>query len=239
MASASLNKPATGFIAFDLDSTLILDEGIDELAREYGRYDEVARITEKAMTGALLFESSFAARLSVLRGLGADRVAAVLARIRITPGAAPLVAELRARGYRSAILSGGFHFIGDAIAERLGIDHVVANHLELRDGKVTGEPVFPIVDGQAKAAHFRKFVAIYGVPRERTIAVGDGANDLPMLAEAGISASFNGKDGRRSRRSAPPARRKSPRPPAVLTLSGRAGAQNPLASPPLRRQNGD
>lgn len=187
-----MNQPLS-LIAFDLDSTLIREEGIDEFARRHGVFEEVAKITEEAMQGDLPFEESFVRRVALLKGLRESELLEVVEKIQITPGARELIQELKKRNYKIAILSGGFHLIGDRVAAELGIDFVFANRLEIRDGLVTGKVLPPIVDGKGKAERLRKIATQLSIPLARTAAVGDGANDILMLETAGNSFSFNGK----------------------------------------------
>lgn len=180
-------------VAFDMDSTLIEAEVIDELARAAGVGDQVAAITEQAMRGELDFTASFRARLALLQGLDEGVLAEIAAGLRLTEGAERLIATLRKLGYKTAILSGGFSYFGRILQQRLGIDYVYANELEVRDGKVTGKVVGDVIDGQRKAALLRQLAEREGISLEQTIAVGDGANDLPMLSIAGLGIAFRAK----------------------------------------------
>jgi phosphoserine phosphatase len=180
-------------VAFDMDSTLIQAEVIDQLARIAGVGDEVAKITESAMRGELDFQQSFRKRVGLLAGLPAAALDRVITDVPLTDGAERLVSTLRRLGYKTAILSGGFTFFGRHLQAKLGIDYLHANELEIVDGKVTGRVVSEIVDGQAKARHLRAIAEREGISLEQTIAVGDGANDLPMLNIAGLGVAFRAK----------------------------------------------
>jgi phosphoserine phosphatase len=177
-------------IAFDMDSTLIQAEIIDELAKMKGVGDEVARITEAAMRGELDFKQSFTRRLSLLRGLPEARVCELLDRVPLSNGAERLISTLKSHGYRTAILSGGFTFFGERLQSRLGIDYLHANVLEIKDGFVTGNVVLPIMDGQRKAEMLTEIAAKEDIPLEDVVAVGDGANDLPMMGVAGMGIAY-------------------------------------------------
>lgn len=180
-------------VAFDMDSTLIQGEVIDELAREAGVGDRVAAITERAMRGELDFQASFRQRVALLKGLREGALDAIVQRMPLTDGAERLVATLRRLGYKTAILSGGLTFFGRVLQERLGIDRLHANTLDVRDGVVTGEVIPPIIDGAGKAALLTEIAAQEGLSLEQCVAVGDGANDLPMLRLAGLGIAFRAK----------------------------------------------
>lgn len=180
-------------VAFDMDSTLIRTEVIDELAALAGVGDKVREITERAMRGELDFESSFRARVALLKGLPAEKLARVTGALPLMDGAERLTAALRRLGYKMAILSGGFTFVGEELRRRLGVDYLFANTLDVRDGYVTGEVVPPIVDGARKAQLLQEIAAGEGLSMEQVIAVGDGANDLPMLRIAGLGIAFRAK----------------------------------------------
>jgi len=178
---------------FDMDSTLIEAEVIDELAKAAGVGEQVSEITERAMRGELDFRASFKERLALLEGLSENVLADIGASLRLTEGAEVLFAELKRLGYKTAILSGGFSYFAKQLQAKLGIDYVFANELQIENGKVTGVAVEPIVDAQRKADLLRQLAEQEGLCLEQTIAVGDGANDLPMLGLAGLGVAFRAK----------------------------------------------
>ncbi len=180
-------------VAFDMDSTLIECEVIDELAKAAGVGEQVAAITESAMRGEIDFNESFRQRLALLEGLDADILPQIAAGLPLTEGAEQLVRTLQRLGYKTAILSGGFMFFGNYLKEKLGINYVHANTLEVIDGKITGRVTDEIVDGERKAKLLREIAAKEGLSLEQVIAVGDGANDLPMLSIAGLGIAFRAK----------------------------------------------
>ena len=180
-------------VCFDMDSTLIEQEVIDELAKEAGVGEQVAEITERAMQGELDFQSSFRARVALLKGMDASVLASIAERLTITEGAERLISTLKALGYRTAILSGGFQYFAEYLQAKLGIDEVHANILDIQDGLVTGEVKGHIVDGARKALLLTKIAEEMGISLEQAIAVGDGANDLPMLSIAGLGVAFRAK----------------------------------------------
>jgi phosphoserine phosphatase len=179
--------------AFDMDSTLIQGEVIDELAKMAGVGDEVAHITEAAMRGELNFDESFTRRVGLLRGLPGERVESLLETIPLAQGAERLIRTLCMLGYKTAILSGGFTFFARRLQEQLGIDYVHANELEIADGKVTGRVVPPIVNGERKAALLAEIAHAEDISLEQVVAVGDGANDIPMLKVAGMGIAYRAK----------------------------------------------
>lgn len=180
-------------VAFDMDSTLIQVEVINELAAAAGVGEQVALITESAMRGELDFDASFRKRLSLLKGLDESVLQEIAARLPLTDGAERLFTILRSLGFKTAIISGGFQYFGRYLQEKLAVDYVMANELEVVDGKVTGEVKGQIVNGERKAEFLREIAARENIDLRQVIAVGDGANDLPMLALAGLGIAFRAK----------------------------------------------
>ncbi len=180
-------------VCFDMDSTLIQTEVIDELAKAAGVGEQVAAITEAAMRGELDFAESFRQRLALLEGLDESVLRGIAENLPITDGAERLIRHLRHFGYKVAILSGGFTYFAEYLQRRLGIDYVYANQLDIEHGKLTGRVKGEIIDGEAKARLLRKLAEQEGISLEQVIAVGDGANDLPMLAIAGLGIAFHAK----------------------------------------------
>lgn len=189
---AELCRPPR-LLVFDMDSTLITIEVIDELARRHGVGAEVAQVTERAMRGELDFEASLRARVGKLRGLPATALDEVAANLELSPGAERLIAELSARGAKVAIASGGFTFAAHALQRRLGLSAAFANLLEVIDGKLTGQVLGEVVTAERKAEVVRQLAAEGGFGPQEAIAVGDGANDRLMLAAAGFGVAFRAK----------------------------------------------
>ena len=180
-------------ICFDMDSTLIQTECIDELAEKAGVGEQVRAITESAMRGEIDFKESFAQRVALLKGLDVSVMQGIAENMPITEGVERLMFVLKRYGYKIAILSGGFTFFGEYLQKKFGIDYVYANELEVEDGKLTGRYVGDVVDGKRKAELLRLIAQVEKVDIAQTIAVGDGANDLPMLSLAGLGIAFHAK----------------------------------------------
>ena len=180
-------------VVFDMDSTLIDAEVIDELAIEAGVGDQVAAITEAAMQGKIDFKQSFTQRMALLKGLDVSVLQSVAERLSLNEGAEHLISTLKKLGYKTAIVSGGFTFFGEYLQQRLGVDYVYANQLDVKDGLVTGQVSGDIIDGQRKAELLREIAEKEGLKLQQVIAVGDGANDLPMLGIAGLGIAFRAK----------------------------------------------
>ncbi|HEM6303865.1 TPA: phosphoserine phosphatase SerB, partial [Streptococcus suis] len=183
----------TGLLVMDVDSTLILEEGIDLLGEEAGVGEQVAAITERAMRGELDFEEALRERVALLKGLPISVFDKIMEKIHFTPGAVELVKELKARGYKVAVVSGGFHETVDRLAAELELDYVRANRLEVVDEKLTGQVLGEIVTKETKKACLEAWAAENGLDLSQTIAMGDGANDLPMIQTAGIGVAFCAK----------------------------------------------
>lgn len=189
----NLYRRAKRLVVMDMDSTLIQIEVIDELARIAGVGAQVALITERAMNGELDFPAALRERVALLQGLSADALEEVYRNIPFTPGAKTLVRVLKRLGFKTAVISGGFAYFADRIKEDLGLDYAYANELEIVDGLVTGRVTGQVVDGGRKAELLEEIAAKEGVTLDQAIAIGDGANDLPMLGKAGLGIAFNAK----------------------------------------------
>jgi phosphoserine phosphatase len=181
-------------VVLDVDSTLIENEVIELLAEEAGTLDVVAAITRDAMNGLLDFEQSLRSRVKTLAGLPESVFETVGARVRVTDGVEAMIAGVHRSGGRVGVVSGGFHEVVDPVAERLGLDYWRANRLELdASGALTGNLVGPVIDAEAKASTLREWASAFGVPLRQTVAIGDGANDLPMMAITGLAVGFDAK----------------------------------------------
>jgi phosphoserine phosphatase len=188
-----LHRRALRLIVMDVDSTLIQGEVIDLLAEKAGCADEVAKVTAAAMRGEIDFTASLRERVALLAGLSSAVLDEVRAGLRLTAGARTLISTLGGLGYKSGIVSGGFVQVIGPLAAELGIDYVAANELEIADGKLTGRVRGAVIDRAGKAEALRRFAAAAGVPLSQAVAVGDGANDLDMIAAAGLGVAFNAK----------------------------------------------
>lgn len=180
-------------VCFDMDSTLIEAEVIDELAKEAGVGEQVAEITEAAMSGKIDFNESFSKRMALLEGLPESSLSSIAKNLKLTEGAEKLFVNLKKLGYKTAILSGGFDYFARFLQKKLGVDYIYANQLDIVDGYVTGKVIGTVVNGERKAQLLRKIAEKENINLEQVIAVGDGANDLPMLSIAGLGIAFRAK----------------------------------------------
>jgi phosphoserine phosphatase len=181
-------------LAMDMDSTLITIECIDELGDLAGKKAEIAAITAQAMCGELDYPDSLRKRVAALADLRESSLSSVYEkRLKLTPGAEVLIAECKKHGVKLLLVSGGFTFFTERLKQRLGLDYIISNRLEIKDGRLTGRLLGEMVDADAKAAKFRAVMRGLGARKEQTVAIGDGANDLKMLAEAGLSIAFHAK----------------------------------------------
>ena len=190
---SGLIRRAKRLVVMDVDSTLVQGEVIEMLAERAGVLDQVAKVTAEAMRGELDFAESLRTRVRLLAGLPASAVDEVRASVRLAPGARTMVRTLKRLDYRLGIVSGGFTLVTDYLVEELGLDYAAANTLEVVDGLLTGELAGPVLDRSGKADALRRFADAAGVPLSQTVAVGDGANDLDMIALAGLGIAFNAK----------------------------------------------
>ena len=186
-------RHARRLVVFDMDSTLIRGEVIDVLANHAGTGQQVARITESAMNGEIDFKESFSRRVALLKGLDKKVLARVAENLILTEGAERVIHTLKKLGYKIGIISGGFNYFGEALQKRLNLDYVFANLLEIENGKVTGNVTGDIIDGWRKAEILKTIATVENISLQQTIAIGDGANDLPMLSIAGLGIAFHAK----------------------------------------------
>lgn len=188
-----MSEPARFLVVLDVDSTLVEQEVIELIAAVAGVEEEVARITERAMRGELDFSASLRSRVGLLRDVPLSELAAVGERLRLTAGAQDLIDAVHAADGRIAAVSGGFHEVLDPLAERIGLDRWRANRLEVREGLLTGALRGPVIGRTAKLETLREWTEAEGLPIQRTVAIGDGANDLGMMSAAGLSVAFAAK----------------------------------------------
>jgi phosphoserine phosphatase len=180
-------------VFFDMDSTLVDMEMIDEMARKAGVWKEVSRITEKERRGDLDFEEALVQRVALLKGLGVNEMEKIRDEMRLSEGAEELVMTLKRLGFKLVLVSGGFHYFADFLKERLGLDHVFANQLEIKNEALTGRVLGKIVDNAEKAKIVNLFSSEEGILLDQTVAIGDGANDILMLGQAGLGIAYNAK----------------------------------------------
>ncbi|WP_025040351.1 phosphoserine phosphatase SerB [Nitrosospira briensis] len=183
-----------GLVAMDMDSTLLAIESIDEIADMHGMKPQVSEITQRTMRGEIVFAESLRQRTALLQGLGQDALQQVYdERVRLSPGAEKMLERMKSAGLRSMVISGGFTFFTDRIKTKLNLDYAAANKLEITDGKLTGKVLGEIIGASGKAEVLKSVREKLGLRREQVIAIGDGANDLKMMEEAGISIAYHAK----------------------------------------------
>lgn len=187
-------RRAKRLIVFDMDSTLIQAEVIDEMAKVYGVGEEVSHVTEKAMNGEIDFNEALRERVSKLEGLELKKMEEILHDLPLTPGVEDFIKTIKSLGYKVAVISGGFSYFANALKEKLGLDYAFANELKIVDGKLTGEIEGTIVNAEQKAMLTKLIAQQEGINMEQVVAIGDGANDLPMLAAAGLGIAFHAKE---------------------------------------------
>lgn len=197
LAPEDVHRKSKRMVIFDADSTLVAGEVIDELARAAGSAERVADITRRAMEGELDFAASLTERVATLAGLETSELERIAEALPLTPGADAAIAALKRLGYKVGVISGGFTFFTDHLKERLGLDYAFGNELEIEGGRLTGRVVPPILDAAAKAQHVKLIASLERVPLSQVVAVGDGANDIPMLTIAGLGVAFRGKEATR------------------------------------------
>jgi len=186
-------RHARKLVVFDMDSTLIQGEVIDVLAQQAGVGKQVAKITAAAMEGNIDFKESLTRRVSLLKGLDANVLPEVARNLELTEGAERVIQTLKKLGYKIGIISGGFDFFGEYLQNKLGMDYVFANVLEIENGEITGNISGDIIDGPKKAELLKTIATVENISLQQTIAVGDGANDLPMISIAGLGIAFHAK----------------------------------------------
>ncbi|MAA61827.1 UNVERIFIED_ORG: phosphoserine phosphatase [Idiomarina abyssalis] len=186
-------KHSSGLIVFDMDSTLIHIECIDEIARLNNRYTKVSAITEAAMRGEIDFAESLTQRVACLEGIKESALESLFSPIPFNPGAKELIQALQAAGWKTALVSGGFTWFANRVQAALNLDAVIANQLEVADGCLTGKVLGDIVDAKVKAEQLQQLAGHWNIPSDRTVAVGDGANDAVMLKAAAVGIAFNAK----------------------------------------------
>jgi len=189
----NIYRHARKLIVFDMDSTLIQCEVIDELAKHAGVGEQVSRITESAMNGEIDFKDSFTRRVGLLKGLDESVLAEVAKTLELTEGAERVVSTLKKLGFKIGIISGGFDYFGKYLQSKLGLDYVFTNGLEIKDGKITGNVAGEIIDGLRKAEILKTIAIVENINLQQTIAVGDGSNDLPMISVSGLGIAFHAK----------------------------------------------